>query len=157
MPQGYGLNAPNVHFKPITWDWVTGQLAKSRNYWIATTRKDGRPHVAPVWGLWLKGQVMFSTDSTSLKARNAARNPACTVHLESGDDVVILEGRLEQVTAPSLLKQFVDAYDAKYGIRPEVGPEAGPGGGPVFALRHRTVLAWIEKDFPSTATRWEFE
>ena len=153
MPSGYGLNAPGVQFNPVSWEWVTEQAAKSRNYWVATTRRDTRPHVAPVWGLWLDGRVMFSTDATSLKAKNAARNPSCTVHLESGDEVVIFEGRLEHVTDPEILEQFAADYDKKYGFRPDV---ADPATGPVFALRHNTVLAWLEKDFPSTATRWEF-
>ena len=101
----------------------------------------------------MERQVVFSTDPNSLKARNAAHNPACTVHLESGDDVVILEGRLEWVTDSAVLEKFADDCDSKYGFRPDVGPDSGP----VFALCHKTVLAWLEKDFPSTATRWHFE
>jgi PPOX class probable F420-dependent enzyme len=152
MPEGYGLNAYGVTFTPIAWEWVTGQLEKSRNYWIATTRADGRPHAAPVWGLWLEGRVHFSTDAASLKARNISRDPSCSIHLESGDDVVVLDGRIEQVTDESVLNKFVDAYDAKYSVRPEVGA----GAAPVFALSHATVLAWMESDFPNTATRWKF-
>lgn len=28
--------------------------------------------------------------------------------------------------------------------------------GPVYRVRPRTVLGWLEKEFPSTATRWRF-
>lgn len=34
----------------LDWSWVSEQLTQSQNYWIATTRPDGRPHAAPVWG-----------------------------------------------------------------------------------------------------------
>ena len=151
MPESYGLAAA-ANFTPITWDWVTERLSTARNYWIATTRADGRPHVSPVWGLWLDGQIMFATDGGSLKARNIGRNPACSIHLESGDEVVIVDGSLERITDEAALKRFNDEYDVKYEIRPEAGTDASP----VFALAHRTILAWLEKDFPSTATRWQF-
>ncbi len=29
------------------------------NYWICTTRPDGRPHSIPVWGFWLDGGLYF--------------------------------------------------------------------------------------------------
>ncbi len=152
MPEGYGLAAAES-FEPITWEWVTGQLEGSRNYWIATTRKSGTPHVSPVWGLWLDGRVMFATDAKSAKGRNALRNPAGSVHLESGDDVVIIDGEFERVTDEELLKKFNTAYEVKYDLNPESGGDEAP----VFALNARVVLAWLETDFPKTATRWQFE
>lgn len=152
MPEGYGLAAAEK-FQPITWEWVTERLSAARNYWIATTRRDGRPHVSPVWGLWLDGQMMFATDSSSAKARNARRNPACSVHLESGDEVVILDGSLDVMSDPQTLERFNDEYNTKYSINPGAGGDAAP----VFALTHQTVLAWMEVDFPSTATRWRFD
>ncbi len=152
MPEGYGLAAAES-FEPITWDWVTERLSTARNYWIATTRRSGAPHVAPVWGLWLDDQVMFATDAKSAKARNALRNPACSIHLESGDDVVILNGSLERVTDPATLERFNSAYEVKYDLNPESGGDAAP----VFALKTESVLAWLETDFPTTATRWSFE
>lgn len=152
MPEGYGLAAAEK-FEPITWEWVTERLTSSRNYWIATVRKSGKPHVAPVWGLFLDGQVMFATDAKSAKARNALRNPACSIHLESGDDVVILDGDLERVTEAGTLERFNSAYDDKYDLNPESGGDEAP----VFALNARVVLAWLETDFPNTATRWKFE
>src|SRR3954447_26810544 len=123
MPPGYGVGAePSPEL--LSWRWVADQLTSARNYWIATARPDGRPHVAPVWGLWLDEAFYFSTDPASRKARNLEANPALVVHLESGDDVVILEGTAERVTDPSLRGRFADAYDAKYQMRPDVGPAA---------------------------------
>ena len=37
----------------LPWAWATERLNRARNYWIATTRSDGRPHSRPVWGIWL--------------------------------------------------------------------------------------------------------
>ncbi len=80
-----------------------------RNYWVCTTRADGRPHAMPVWGLWLDDAVLFSTDPESVKARNLAARPDVVVHLESGDDVVVVDGRAERLTGSELPADFVDA------------------------------------------------
>jgi hypothetical protein len=66
---------------------------------------------------------------------------------------VILEGQVEAVTEASLLAQFADAYEAKYEFRPDVS-SAAPG---VYRLRPRVAFAWLEKDFPKSATRWAFD
>ena len=152
MPEGYGLSAADS-FVPISWDWVIEKLTNSRNYWVATTRSSGAPHVAPVWGLWLDNTVMFATDAKSAKARNVRRNPACSIHLESGDDVVILNGALERVTDALVIDRFNTAYEPKYDLNPGSGGDEAP----VFALKIESVLVWLESDFPSTATRWVFE
>src|SRR5437763_10532134 len=93
MPSGYGISAKAEGF--VSWTWVAEQLVASRSYWVCTTRPDGRPHAMPVWGLWLADRLLFSTDPTSLKARNFTDRPDVVVHLESGDDVVVLESRAE--------------------------------------------------------------
>ena len=151
MPSGYGI-AQGHDWTPMAWSTVNEQLATAHNYWICTTRPDGRPHAMPVWGIWLDGAVYFSTDRASRKARNLAANPALTVHLESGDEAVILEGKAEEANDSALLARYVDAYDAKYSFRPD--PQAP--GQVTYALRLRSVLAWLERDFTNTATRWRF-
>src|SRR5215831_15103197 len=74
----------------LPWTWATERLIRARNYWIATTRPDGRPHSRPVWGIWLNNTFYFSTGS--LAASNLSINPTITVHLESGSEVLIVEG-----------------------------------------------------------------
>jgi hypothetical protein len=138
---------------------VVEQLAGARSYWVCTTRADGRPHAMPVWGLWLGspmdvlgGSLAFSTDPRSLKARNLLRDPRIVIHLESGDDVVVLEGRartLDVTADATLVAAFVTDYDRKYSVKVEPGPEFG-----LYALSPDVVLAWQEVDFPGTATRW---
>lgn len=133
----------------MDWAWADAQLAASRNYWIATTRDDGHPHVAPIWAVWLDGALWFGTDTQSVKGRNLAARPDCSVHLESGDDVVIIEGRVEEAT---ITEDVNDAYHAKYDVRlTDV-----PGESTMYRLRPHVALGWLEKDYPNTATRWRF-
>jgi len=94
VPAMYGLK-PRKQYLPF--GHAEERLAKARNYWICTTRPDGRPHSIPVWGFWIDGAVYFGTARTSRKARNLVHTPAVSIHLESGDDVVILEGTAVEV------------------------------------------------------------
>jgi len=148
--KGYGISKGDEGL--MTWAWAVEQLTKSRNYWIGSTRADGRPHAMPVWGVWVDDALIFSTGGESVKGRNIAARPSIVAHLESGDDMVVLEGDAERVTDAVLLGRFVEAYDAKYEFRPETNdPES-----PVYALRPSVAFGWLEKDFPKTATRWRF-
>jgi hypothetical protein len=153
IPASYGIgrdgSAPG---ELLPWAQVVEWLEAARNYWISTTRPDGRPHAKPVWGLWLDGMVMFSTDPTSVTGRNLAAGSQMQIHLESGDEVAILDGVVEHPSDPGLLARFADAYDSKYGIRVDVASDHTP----ILALRPRTVMSWTEANYPGTATRWTF-
>lgn len=149
MP-GYGISEAPPDAPP--WSTIVETIAASRNYWVSSTRPDGRPHAAPVWGVVVDGVLCFSTGGTSVKGRNLAARSDVFVHLESGDDVVMLEGAVEPITDPAALAAFVEAYDVKYQVRPEPG-----GDDPIYAVRPRVAYTWEERDFPNTATRWRFE
>ena len=150
MPSVYGIE-PEESGGMIEWSAVAERLAAARSYWVATTRADCRPHVTPVWGLWLDGAVMFDADVNSVKALNLARDPRAVVHLESGDDVAIVEGVAEPMRGKDLRERYVDAYERKYAFRPE-----GMEGAVAFCVAPKVVLAWHEENFPKSATRFRF-
>jgi hypothetical protein len=141
---GYGISNDDEGMLP--WSWADERLAVSRNYWIVTSGEDGEPSAAPVWGVWADGAVYFGTNPRSRKGRNLARDPRAVIHLESGDEVVILHGEVEIYEVED---SILDAYEAKYGYRPP--------GKSLFRLRPRRALAWLEADFPKTATRFDFD
>lgn len=148
----YGIDPSGEGLLP--WSWASEQLAASRNYWIGSTRPDGRPHVAPVWGVWLEGVLYFSSALSSRKVRNLALNPQVVVHLESGDDVVILEGVVDELHDAGLYSKVAGVYNAKYqGVFME---EELPDGGLVYAVRPQTAFGWLEQDFVRSATHWRF-
>ena len=147
MPSGYGISPGAEGVVP--WAWVESQLTTGRNYWVCTTRDDGRPHAMPVWAVWVDEALLFSTDPTSIKGRNMAARPQIVVHLESGDEAVILEGRAEPLEQ-SRHSAFVEAYDEKYGHRIDTDNAAFG----LYQLEPERVLAWREADFPTSATRF---
>jgi pyridoxine/pyridoxamine 5'-phosphate oxidase len=105
----------------------------------------------PVWGLWFEGALYFGTARASRKGRNLAHNPAISVHLESGDDAVMMEGRVVEVSSQSTLQKLDAGYRTKYNMPLMLTPE-----NVVYCVRPNIVLAWTEKYFVSDATRWEF-
>jgi hypothetical protein len=131
----------------LPWSWAVERLERSRNYWICTTRPDGSPHAAPVWGLWWDGAVRFGTSPESRKGKNLEHDPRVLIHLESGDEVVTLEGAIQREPIDDAM---ADAYKAKYGFRPD------PSQGPWYVLRPARAFAWLESDYPTTATLFEW-
>jgi hypothetical protein len=141
----YGVPTDGSGGERLPWSWAAGRLTEARNYWICTTRAGGRPHAMPVWGVWFEDALWFGTSDESVKGRNLARSRELVVHLESGDDVVILEGAAEVAVAS---EACLGAYEAKYGLRPP--------GASLYVVRPRVALTWREADYPTTAARWIF-
>lgn len=111
MP-GYGISEESDGILP--WGWAEERLANSRNYYLATTRPDGRPHVMAVWGVWFGGRYYFSTGEGSQKARNLRVNPECVVATDVLTEAVILEGRVKKATGAKTLQEFARVYREKY-------------------------------------------
>ncbi|HEY7123381.1 MAG TPA: pyridoxamine 5'-phosphate oxidase family protein [Ktedonobacterales bacterium] len=144
------------HLEPkrLPWKWAVARLTQARNYWIATTRPNGQPHCRPVWGVWHNDALYFSTGSLAWK--NLASNPAITVHLESGSQVVILEGVAEDGRNAPGLEEVACLYHEKYHWTLEPGD--------VQIMRPQVAFGWLSDDdgldggaaFHGTATRWQF-
>ncbi|HWM38444.1 MAG TPA: pyridoxamine 5'-phosphate oxidase family protein [Streptomyces sp.] len=156
-PVMFGAPAPPGDLLP--WTWAEQRLTTAKNYWIATTRPGGRPHCRPVWGVWLSGGFWFSTGS--LAARNLPLNDEITVHLEDGQEVVIVEGtarkaRLE--TDHDALRDMCGTYSSKYDypVTPVGGEvrDSNGVGGPALRVAPRAVFGW-DRDMTSP-TKWTF-
>ncbi len=138
----------------LNWDWVETRMKAARNYWVCTVKADGSPHTVPVWGVWLAGEFSFGSGPKSTKTLNIARDARVSIHLESGDDVVIFEGELRQTApGPELARQLTAEYRRKYQLDPQLADTDSV----FFRLLPRKVMAWRESDFPATATYWLFD
>jgi nitroimidazol reductase NimA-like FMN-containing flavoprotein (pyridoxamine 5'-phosphate oxidase superfamily) len=135
----------------LAWTAAADRLTRSHNYWLVTTRPDGRPHAMPVWGLWLDDRFYFSSGRRSRKTRNLAANPRCVVCTERADEAVIVEGTATPVTDATVLASLARPYRRKY--RPWA---LDPDLGPIYEVRPRIVFGVFERTFPRSATRWLF-
>ncbi len=139
-------------------DWLTvaARLAASRNYWLGTTSPSGAPHAAPVWGA-VAGQTLYLySERSTVKARNIAADPRVVVHLESGDDVLIVRGTAEDLGCPADVPEVVAALAAKYAAPSDRQylPDADPDFDVVYAIRPRSALAWRLADYDGSQRRW---
>lgn len=148
---GYGLPKSDEKKGMLPWSWVAKKMAPCHTFWLATIHDhDGRPHIMPVWGVWLEDAFFFSTARKSRKGRNLAANALCTIANDDGKEAVIVEASASELNDAAVLERVVAAYKKKYKMDPTDMKE------PIFVARPRTVFAFIEKTFPKTATRWNF-
>ncbi len=133
MP-GYGISESPEGLSP--WSWAVERLNRSQNFWLSTSRSDGRPHAMAVWAVWVDGELYFSTSQTTVKARNLARCPDCVVTTEQAADLV----------------EVVSAYREKYGM-------PYPPDSAVYRVEPIVAFGFLEEasKFSTTATRWIFD
>lgn len=155
MPDGYGVESAGDFLK---WEEITDRLAGARNYWLSTSRPGGQPHVVPRWGVWLDDAFWYDGSPETRHVKNLAANPLCVLHLESGDEVTIVEGRsVASVPVGGELGERLSAeYGRKYAPTYEPGPDAWSDeiAGGLRVLRPAKVIAWT--DYPKGLTRFTF-
>lgn len=136
------------------WSWAVERLAKSHNYWIATSRADGRPHLMIVWGVWLDEALWFSTGCHTRKAKNLGENPNCVIGTEQADEAVIAEGTAAPTNDQAQIKRVIAAYNRKYGGNLE--PLLESSDSLLFRMALRVVFAQDEhaENFAEAVTRW---
>lgn len=145
-----------THKPRLRWSWAAERLDRAHNYWVTTARADGHPYSRPVWGLWFDGAVVF--ESWSLD-ENLKRAQNVEVHLESGDEVVIIKGTAERLDDPAKARRFVTRYNEKYSWNwdPKNPPEL------IWAIRPQIAFGWVSRlddrgaAFGETGTRWTFD
>ena len=155
MPRAEQLTIPSLYGSPSTllsWDDVDTRLGEAKQYWVATTRPDGRPHVVPHDGLWFGERWWFGGSDTTVKHRNLLGNPAMSLHLEDAVAAVVVEGRCHIATPTQAEAEDLAARSAgKYGMAPP--PEVYLQG--VWCLVPRRAMAWT--DVSVDATRFVFD
>jgi len=156
MPDGYGV--PTSSAGLLAWSDVEHRLRTAKHYWLSTVRPDRRPHSVPRWGVWVDGRFYYDGAPTTRHVRNLELNPAVTLTLESGTEVVIVEGESAATRADpdDLGTRLAEAF-TKYAPEYAPGPEswAGEQGGGLRVITPRRAMAWFA--FPADCTRFSFD
>jgi Pyridoxamine 5'-phosphate oxidase len=156
-PHMPGYSLPEGPDGLLPWCWGEQRLEGSHNYWLATVRQDGRPHMMIVWGLWLGGVFYFSTGRLSRKARNLESNAHCVIGTEQAHEAVIVEGVAEKLRDVEQLEELLSLYQRKYDydmstMREDILALREP----IFAVRPRVAFGLEEKASLQNTTRWRF-
>jgi Pyridoxamine 5'-phosphate oxidase len=154
MP-GYGLPTGSKGLLP--WKWADDRLRKSHNYWVATGRPTGGPHLMIVWGLWMDGAFYFGTGRQSRKAKNLAACPQCVIATEQANQAVIVEGMAEEVQDVAFRRRYINVYEKKYNFDMSAFEKDIVNlKEPIYIVRPSVAFGLDEKKSLATATRWRF-
>jgi PPOX class probable F420-dependent enzyme len=154
MP-GYGIAGPDEGTGLLPWSWALDRLTASHDYWLATVRPDGRPHLMPVWAAWADASLWFSSARGSRKAINLRAHPRCSLATDNPYEPVIVEGDAFVVTDTDQLRYALDVENRKYGT--DYGEEMiDTASNTWFRVRPIVVFSLDESDFTGSPTRWSF-
>jgi F420H(2)-dependent biliverdin reductase len=96
------------------WRAIEARLGREMTVWIATARSDGRPHLTPVWFIWLNEKIYIVIGADSQKIANLRRNQKVAVALPDTANVVIFEGEAhmaDRAAADVLGDYFFNKYE----------------------------------------------
>jgi PPOX class probable F420-dependent enzyme len=85
---------------------------------LATTRKDGRPHVVPIWFvLDDNNDIIFTTGKDSVKAKTIYNNPHVSICVDDQTrpfSFVVVEGQSEIIEEPNDILKWATKIAARY-------------------------------------------
>jgi hypothetical protein len=153
FPKGYADKPAST----LTWDWVAEQLTLSKHYWLCSVRPDGRPHAVPRWGVFMDEKFYYDGSPETRHAQNLISNSHVSLHLENGEQAIILEGVAApaEKPEPAFARRLAQAIGEKYaahGYKPE--PSQWDEGG-LFVFAPRQCIAWSV--FYENPTKFVFE
>ncbi len=157
LPKGYISRAPGGM---LEWSDADRVLRLSRYYWIATTDKDGRPHLIQQWGAWVDDAFWFEGSDKTRWARNLARDPRLGFGGQVATRAVMAEATVEIVqgvdrpVAERIAKQYGSKYGATFSYRPKPDQYVN---GHAFRARPSKLILFDVKHFNTSATRFTFE
>jgi nitroimidazol reductase NimA-like FMN-containing flavoprotein (pyridoxamine 5'-phosphate oxidase superfamily) len=123
-------------------------LADQRIIRLATASPDGRPHVVPLWFVWVDGTIFMNSTLGNVTIRNIQRNPVATGSIDDGvayDELrgVLIHGRVEWAEQDPRLDTAMHRWSEKY-----------MGGNPLPYSRWKNRV-WLRL-IPEQTTSWDF-
>ena len=110
----------------------------------------------PVWGAVLRHDLYMFSERRTAKARHLAANPEVVVHLESAEDVVMVNGTLEDMGLPQAHADVLAALEAKYSSPQDIRylPSTDEDFDVLWWLRPRRAMLWRLDSYDASQARW---
>lgn len=155
MP-GYGTLDAQKGTGLLPWSWARERLERSHDYWVATVRPDWRPHVMPVWGVWIEDALWFSSSRSSRKTRNLAGNPHISIATDNAYEPVVIEGKVMLIDDMAAIGTFVAKVNQKYETDYSID-FFNTTDNACFRVAPAWAFGLTESDFTGSPTRWVFD
>jgi nitroimidazol reductase NimA-like FMN-containing flavoprotein (pyridoxamine 5'-phosphate oxidase superfamily) len=153
---------------PLEWSAVLERLEGASGLdqpsFLGTVSPDGRSHIVPFGPAWYQGQMYFTSGPGTLKSRNLARNPSCSIAGRVQGMDLVLEGTASIVTDDETLEALAAQYretgwpaqvEAGAFTAPYSAQSAGPPPWNLYRLDCQTAHA-VTVEEPYCATLWRF-
>ena len=127
----------------LAWDETLQRFSGARVWWVATSHPQRGPHTVPVWGVVVEGTPYIYGETSSRRHRDLADDARAVVHLEDGEDVLILRGQFRDAGLPTDYPAVIEAYRAKYTEPDDADslPDVVTGG-QLLRFEPDSALAW---------------
>ncbi|MEP6953534.1 MAG: PPOX class F420-dependent oxidoreductase [Solirubrobacteraceae bacterium] len=128
-------------------EWRAFVQAGTRTGKLATVRKDGRPHVMPIWFLLDGDDVVFNTGAETVKGRNLRREGRAALCVDDDHPpfaFVAITGPVELVEDVAEVRRWATAIGERYmgpDRAEELGARNGVPGELLVRLRAERVVA----------------
>ncbi len=93
---------------------IEARLGRELTIWMATVRGDGRPHLIPIWFVWLDDKIYIATGEETQKFANMRYNQNVALSLSDTGNVVLIEGEAhvsDRATVDVLAEYFYHKYE----------------------------------------------
>jgi PPOX class probable F420-dependent enzyme len=128
-------------------EWRAFAAEGTRTGKLATVRKDGRPHVVPIWFVLDGDDILFNTGRETVKGRNLRREGRAALCVD--DDrppfaYVSVSGPVEISEEPGELRRWATAIGGRYmgaARAEEFGARNGVPGELLVRLKAERVVA----------------
>ena len=128
-------------------EWHAFVMEGTRTGKVATARKDGRPHVVPVWFVLYGEDIAFTTSATSVKGQGLRRDRYACMCVDDQSppfSFVMIEGPVELSDDPEELREVATRIGRRYmgeARAEEFGARNATEGELLVRLRPEHVLA----------------
>jgi PPOX class probable F420-dependent enzyme len=112
---------------------------------LATVRKDGRPHVAPIWFVLDGDTLVFTTGEDTVKGASIRRDPRVALCVDDETppfSFLIVEGTAEPIDDLDALKTWATRIAARY-MGSELAEQYGARNGVPGELLVRVTLTKV--------------
>ena len=104
----------NRRRNPARWRAIEARLSRASTIWLATVRGDGRPHLVPLWYVWIDNKLYVCTGRETQKFTNLVNNQNVALALTDSANVVVVEGEAHtagQAVVDTLAEHFYHKYE----------------------------------------------
>jgi len=116
-------------------------LSNSRDVWVATASRQGRPHLVPFSLGWDGQAVLVATEADSVTVRNTRASGLARLAVGTTRDVVLIDATVKEVAITEIDTAVADAYAERNGWDPR---------------RSSTVMVWLVMK-PQRILAWQDE